>query len=62
MATTIRVVYNKKNYMILKVYDPYGRVVTVLNDGFWTAGNHSIKFKMSDLPSGINFHNNGEIR
>ena len=37
----------------LKIYDSIGREVAVLVDGFKTAGNHSVSFNASHLPSGV---------
>lgn len=39
----------------LRIFDITGRVVTTLADGEWTAGNHTVVFDGSQLPSGIYF-------
>jgi hypothetical protein len=46
----------RNTYVTLKVYDVIGKEVGVLTDGYETAGEHSINYDASRLPSGIYFY------
>ena len=52
-ATIIQFSIKNKSFASLKVYDILGNEVAVLIENFLEAGNHSIDFDASDLPSGI---------
>ncbi len=52
-ATTIPFRVREACKVTLKVYDALGKEVAVLADGKYTAGNHTVRFDASGLPSGI---------
>ncbi|MBU1708284.1 T9SS type A sorting domain-containing protein [bacterium] len=54
-STRIAFTLSKTGPVSLKVYDLLGREIVTLMDGVQTAGNHSVFFDGSDLPSGIYF-------
>ncbi len=47
---------SKSDYINLSVYDVLGRKIVQLIDGQMTAGEYSIKFDASNLPSGLYFY------
>jgi parallel beta-helix repeat protein len=51
--TTIRFTVKEPGRVSLKVYDMLGNEAAVLVDRFCSAGNHSIRFDASGLPSGM---------
>lgn len=52
-ATIIQFSIKNKSFASLKIYDILGNKVAVLIENFLEAGDHSIEFDASDLPSGI---------
>lgn len=52
-ATMIHFSIKTKSFATLKIYDILGKEVAVLLNNFIEAGNYSIKFNASDIPSGI---------
>lgn len=52
-GTMIQFSIKNKSFATLKIYDILGNEVAVLIENFLEAGNHSIDFDASDLPSGI---------
>jgi len=52
-ATMIQFSIKNKSFASLKIYDILGNEVAVLIENFLEAGNHSIDFNASNLPSGI---------
>lgn len=55
-TTTIAYSLDKAEQVRLVVYDLLGQEVSVLVDGFRTAGQHKVEFNGSNLPSGIYFY------
>ena len=55
-VTVIRFMNPKSGNMKLTVYDMLGREVAILADGFYSAGEHEVKFDGSNLASGIYFY------
>ena len=49
----IQFTIKNKSFASLKIYDILGNEVAVLIENFLEAGDHSIDFDASDLPSGI---------
>ena len=54
--TTVSYSIPKNGIVILKVYDILGKEVAVLTNEVKEAGNYSVKFDASNLPSGIYFY------
>jgi predicted deacetylase len=52
-TTVIRFTLDGRRQIGLAVYDLMGRKLTVLADGFYPAGEHSVRFDASTLPSGV---------
>ena len=55
-STNIRFDLSKNTNVKLTVYDLLGRQVSVLVDGYLTAGSHEVRFANSNLSSGIYFY------
>ncbi len=55
-TTNIRFSIPENSFVILKVYDILGEVVTELVNGSMEAGEHSINFDAANLPSGLYFY------
>jgi choice-of-anchor B domain-containing protein len=55
-ATIIEYSLPKNVHVSLKIYDILGREISALVDKFETAGEHSVTFDASKLPSGIYFY------
>jgi len=54
-STTILYDLRRAEFISLCVFDPLGRQVAVLKDGFAQAGNHRVLLDGSTLPSGVYF-------
>ncbi|MEO7358326.1 MAG: choice-of-anchor B family protein [Ignavibacteria bacterium] len=54
--TQIRYILNENGTVKLSVYDNTGRLVSLVFDGFKSAGSHKLKFNSADLTSGIYFY------
>ena len=54
-ATTISFLLPEAATVDLRVYDDLGREVALLAEGRFPAGQHSVRFEASNLPSGIYF-------
>lgn len=55
-STTISYQLPTNSLVVLKVFDVLGREVQTLVDERQTAGNHSVKFSATNLPSGMYFY------
>lgn len=55
-STTIAYSLNKAQNVKMVVYNVIGQQISVLVDGFKSAGKHSVKFNGANLPSGIYFY------
>ncbi len=55
-STTINYDLSANTFVSLKVFDVLGRQVRTLIDERQNAGNHSVSFDASDLPSGVYFY------
>jgi choice-of-anchor B domain-containing protein len=55
-STTIKYSLPKNTYVTIKVHDIIGRQVAALTDGYETAGEHTINYDASRLPSGVYFY------
>jgi hypothetical protein len=56
-TTTINYSITSKGNVSLKVYDMLGKEVAVIVNEVKEAGNYSVTFNASELPSGIYFYN-----
>jgi Secretion system C-terminal sorting domain len=54
--TTINYSLAKAGHVTLKIYNMLGQEIYTLADGFETAGEHSVLFNASNLPSGTYFY------
>ncbi len=54
--TTISYELASQSYVMLKIYDPLGRLVSILVNGEETAGKHLIQWDASNFSSGIYFY------
>lgn len=54
--TEINFTLPENNFVTLKVYDVSGRLIKELVNDFRTAGNYSVNFNASGIPSGIYFY------
>jgi hypothetical protein len=54
--TIINYALPKAGKVVMKVYDILGKEVVSLVDGFKQAGNYSVEFDATDLPSGVYFY------
>ncbi|MCK4894817.1 MAG: T9SS type A sorting domain-containing protein, partial [Calditrichia bacterium] len=52
-STTIEFNLPKASNIRLTIYNMVGQEVAVLMDNFMPAGNHKVKFKAEELPSGM---------
>tara|TARA_Y100001935_G_scaffold238369_1_gene224845 strand:+ start:209673 stop:211280 length:1608 start_codon:yes stop_codon:yes gene_type:complete len=55
--TTIRFTLSEPQAVSLKVYDTNGRLIKILADKKMRAGEHSLRFNATDLPSGTYLYN-----
>jgi hypothetical protein len=55
-STTINYQLPTQSHVTLKVFDMIGREVAILVNGMQDAGNNSVRFDASNLPSGIYFY------
>ncbi|NWG29209.1 MAG: T9SS type A sorting domain-containing protein [Ignavibacteriaceae bacterium] len=55
-STTIIYTLQENSFVTLKVFDILGNEITTLVDEHTVAGNHSVIFNASELPSGIYFY------
>ncbi len=56
-VTMIKYDIPKNSHVILTIYNTLGQAVTVLKDEFQTAGNYSVSWNATGLPSGLYFSN-----
>lgn len=54
--TNIKFTLHQSGFVNLKVYNLYGKMITSLLNEYQSAGEHSVVFDGSDLPSGIYFY------
>lgn len=54
--TNIKYTLHQSGFVNLKVYNLYGEMITSLINEYQSAGEHSVAFDGSDLPSGIYFY------
>ena len=54
--TEINFTLQENNFVTLKVYDVSGRLIQELVNDFRTAGNYSVNFNATGIPSGIYFY------
>ncbi len=55
-STTIEYNVPKSAYITIKVFNSAGQQVGVIEDGYEYAGNHTVSYDASRLPSGIYFY------
>jgi hypothetical protein len=56
-TTTLSFVISHSSFVTLKVYNVFGQeVATLINNKHLEAGNHSVEFNASNLPSGVYFY------
>ena len=55
-TTTISYELSANSYVSLKVYDVLEREIQTLAKGRQNAGDHSVRFDASNLPSGVYFY------
>ena len=55
-TTTIQYSIPRQSFVTIKIYDILGKEITTLVNERKSAGNHSVNFNASDLPSGVYFY------
>jgi len=55
-STTIRYSLPRNSWVTLTVYDILGSEVSLISDGYRTAGNHAVSFDGNNLATGIYYY------